>query len=258
MDIFKRPFGGGTRNNPFQQPGGVNYSGNAPTGSGEYVPDAGGVNRRERWGGSSYIGTPQEGWLTRQFGQARGLQESGGQAFQEGFGKAYLDFLESTGATNGTFDIELGMNKPLFAMSLMDTEQFRNLQNYQQYTDVMGTYGTTAGQIGQAAQAGATQTQNQLSRMGLGRSSSSAAIQGNAQMSAMSQQAMVRNQLAQQQMQLRQQGASQAYNALQNITALALGQEMKSTQDLPRRPLKDWQIQQGQQNEIMGSWNPFS
>jgi hypothetical protein len=227
-------------NNPFLTPGGIDYSGNSPFGSGEYVEDAGGVNRRERWGGASYLGTPQEGWLTRMHGQARGLENAG--VGQDGFGRAYLDFLESTGATHGTFDIELGMNKPLFALSLMDTQPFRDIQNYQQYTDVMGTYGVGAGQIGQAAQQGAVSAQNQMARMGLGRSASSAAIQGNAQMQAMSQQALMRNNLARQQMQLRQQGAQNAYNALQGITAMALGYDMKSTQDLPHRPLKDWQI----------------
>lgn len=120
---------------------------------------------------------------------------------------------------------------PMLSTSLFGSSSYKFMQDQGNWDQSMQAYGAGAGMLGQAAKRGLGQGQNQLARMGLGRSGAQAALANQTQQALGGQQANMFTNLFQQSVQNRLQGAQQAFDLDRSIMQMAMG----STQMPPAR-----------------------
>lgn len=115
---------------------------------------------------------------------------------------------------------------PALALSLFNSPSYGFLQDRGNWDDSMGAYGAGAGILGEQAARGESQGQQQLSRMGLGRSGARAALSGQTAQALGSQQANLFSNLYQQSIANRLTGAQRAFDLDRAIMGMALGMPM--------------------------------
>lgn len=112
---------------------------------------------------------------------------------------------------------------PFIASSLFRSPGYNFLQDPSNWDQSMQAYGAGAGMLAQGARQAQTQGQNQLARMGLGRSGAQAALANQTTQALAGQQSNLFTNLFQQSIQNKLSGAQRAFDLDQAIIRLALG-----------------------------------
>lgn len=131
----------------------------------------------------------------------------------------------------------LELMAPAVAASLAGTQEYAQAQDYNQFINPQQAYGQGAGQIAMQGQQALVQGQNQLAAMGLANSAAQAGLANQVAAQTGGQQADLMTRLYQDAQQQRYAGALNNYNMLQDVVAMALGNNAVSERMLQRSNL---------------------